>query len=77
MHYGHPPHIPSPGALTFLKCENHKPSPCGWFGPYTEEERDAKGVPWYCDNCGGKVYHWVRYHPSEEANARAVMEHIG
>jgi len=64
MHYGHPPHTPSPDDLMIMRCR------CGWFsGEMTLSQFADRGVPLYCDRCSNSATMWVRFHPSERAKA--------
>lgn len=68
MDFGHS-HVNSPDDLTVLHCEK-----CGWRSDeLSRSVLGDRGVPWYCDNCGAKNLHWVRFHPSERAQALALL----
>lgn len=28
-----------------------------------------RGVPWYCDDCGRQVWHFINFEPEERAEA--------
>jgi len=34
---------------------------CKWEHMYTTEEISNLGLPWYCVDCGERVYKFVRY----------------
>lgn len=64
MYYGHPPHVATPLDLTILKCR------CGWHSKeLTRDELHDLGIPWYCDDCGKKGLQYIKFHPSERAQA--------
>lgn len=66
MHYGHHPHVHSPEDLTLLKCI------CGWRSKeLSRSEKSDLGFPWYCDDCGKRVSHFITFHPSERSAAYA------
>lgn len=65
MHYGNKPHIPSGDDLTILRCY------CGWMSEeQTVEQMQQRGIPWYCDACGRPGLKFIRFAPSERAEAR-------
>lgn len=64
MYYGQCHHNPSPEDLQINKCR------CGWHtGEVTKVEVAARGLPVYCDNCGGRANHYVIFHPRERLEA--------
>ena len=65
MHYGYPPHAPSPEDRTMIRC-----NACGWLSPeMTIQELGQRGVPWYCDGCGGVATRFATYAPHERDEA--------
>jgi hypothetical protein len=42
---------------------------CGWVSDELDQEARMRrnGVPWYCDRCGERVYHFINYEPHERA----------
>lgn len=68
MHYGNKQHVHSPDDITVLRCF------CGWRSKeLSAAELGALGIPWYCDDCGRPGLSWVRFHPSERAEAESVL----
>ena len=64
MHYGSR-HTHSPNDRTIIKCGR-----CDWISPpMTRAEKSARGIPWYCDQCGARVTKFVTFGPHEEADA--------
>lgn len=68
MHYGHPPHQPSPEDLTVIWCT------CGWLSKeLTRPELKDLGLPWYCDDCGRQSLYYARFHPRERDHVNRVI----
>lgn len=64
-------HENSPDDLTVIWCERPR---CRWRSePQTVEQMRERGLPWYCDRCGERVTHFVRYHPGEAVEAGKVQ----
>lgn len=69
MFYGHPPHVHSPEDVTILHCYK-----CGWVSGELGRAQIAElGIPWYCENCHKPGLHFVCFHPSERAQALALL----
>ena len=46
---------------------------CGWVSPELDAEaRHERGVPWYCDQCGKRVSHFINYEPWERPQVNAM-----
>ena len=66
MDYGiRKPHISGPDDKTILRCGR-----CGWrSGELSVDQMRDRGIPWYCDQCGGTNLHFVKFAPSERDDA--------
>ena len=65
MHYGYPPHSPSPEDRTVIvcgACRHHTKE-------MTKVELGAFGVPWYCDSCGATMSRFATFAPHERDEA--------
>jgi hypothetical protein len=61
MHRNREPHQYSPEDLTILRCGT-----CSWRSKeLTQTEMKDRGIPWYCDACGERAPHFIRFHPRE------------
>ena len=68
MHYGNPKHMPGVNDLTIIGCRR-----CGWRSPeQTQEQMQARGTPWWCDECDGVASSFVTFAPHERAEALEI-----